>query len=133
MNPEWGEDRLAEKVLIVDDSVSMRQMERMILTQAGYEVVEASDGKDALSKLSADISVVVTDLNMPNMNGVELVEAIRAGDVNRSVQILILTTESESEKKRQGKEAGATAWLTKPFEQHQLLKAVRKISEKVRF
>ncbi len=128
-----GGDRLAEKVLIVDDSVSMRQMERMILSQAGYEVVEASDGKDALSKLSADTSAVVTDFNMPNMNGVELVEAIRSGNVNSSVPILILTTESESDKKRQGKEAGATAWLTKPFEQQQLVKAVRKISEKVNF
>ena len=124
---------MAEKVLIVDDSVSMRQMERMILSQAGYEVVEASDGKDALSKLSADTSAVVTDFNMPNMNGVELVEAIRSGNVNSSVPILILTTESESDKKRQGKEAGATAWLTKPFEQQQLVKAVRKISEKVNF
>ncbi len=124
---------MAERVLIVDDSVSMLQMERTILTQAGYEVVEACDGNDALSKFTSDITAVVTDFNMPNMNGVELVATIRSGSVNESVPILILTTESEDEKKHQGKEAGATAWLTKPFEQQQLVKAVRRISEKVKF
>lgn len=120
-------------MLIVDDSVSMRQMETIILKQAGYEVVEASDGREALEQLTADVSVVVTDFNMPNMNGVEFIRAVREGSVNKSVPILMLTTESEDDKKQQGKEAGATAWLTKPFEQDQLLKAIRKIAGSVDF
>lgn len=124
---------MADTVLVVDDSVSMRQMETIILKQAGYEVIEASDGQEALEKLTSGISVIVTDFNMPNMNGVEFIHAVRQGSVNKSVPILMLTTESEDNKKQQGKAAGATAWLTKPFEQDQLVKAIRKISDTVEF
>ncbi len=124
---------MADKILIVDDSVSMRQMEKLILQQAGYEVIEASDGREALSQLSPDVKAVVTDYNMPNMTGVELIKAVREGAVNKSVPILMVTTESEQDKKQEGKTAGATGWLTKPFEQEQLVKAIRKISDSVQF
>ncbi len=124
---------MADKILIVDDSVSMRQMEKIILTQAGYEVIEASDGEQALSALTPDVKAVVTDYNMPNMTGVEFIKAVRQGNVHKSVPILMVTTESEQDKKQEGKAAGATGWLTKPFEQEQLVNAIRKISESVQF
>lgn len=108
-------------------------MEKLILKQAGYEVVEASDGEEGLSVLSADVKAVVTDYNMPNMTGVEFIKAIRGGTVNKSVPILMVTTESEQDKKQEGKAAGATGWLTKPFEQDQLVKAIRKIADSVEF
>ncbi len=119
---------MADKVLIVDDSVSMRQMETLILKAGGYEVVEAANGKEGVARLTDDITVVITDYNMPEMNGIEFIEAVRGGTVNRSVPILMVTTESEAEKKQEGKRAGATGWLTKPFEQDQLLRAIRKVA-----
>ncbi|TVQ27711.1 MAG: response regulator [Spirochaetaceae bacterium] len=119
---------MADKVLIVDDSVSMRQMESLILKAGGYEVVEAANGKEGVARLTDDIKVVITDYNMPEMNGIEFIEAVRGGTVNRSVPILMVTTESEAEKKQEGKRAGATGWLTKPFEQDQLLRAIRKVA-----
>ncbi|MFP4509788.1 MAG: response regulator [Spirochaetaceae bacterium] len=119
---------MADKVLIVDDSVSMRQMETLILKAGGYEVVEAADGKEGIEKLTDDVAVVITDYNMPVMNGIEFIEAVRGGSVNKSVPILIVTTESEAEKKQEGKRAGATGWLTKPFEQDQLLGAIKKVA-----
>lgn len=124
---------MADKILIVDDSVSMRQMEKLILKQEGYEVIEASDGEEALSQLTADVKAVVTDYNMPKMTGIEFIRAVRGGSVNKSVPILMVTTESEQDKKQEGKAAGATGWLNKPFEQEQLVKAIRKISETVQF
>ncbi len=119
---------MADTVLIVDDSVSMRQMETLILKAGGYQVVEAANGKEGVEKLTEDITVVITDYNMPEMNGIEFIEAVRAGSVNKSVPILIVTTESEAEKKQEGKRAGATGWLTKPFEQDQLLRAIKKVA-----
>ena len=119
---------MADTVLIVDDSVSMRQMETLILKAGGYQVVEAANGKEGAEKLTEDITVVITDYNMPEMNGIEFIEAVRAGSVNKSVPILIVTTESEAEKKQEGKRAGATGWLTKPFEQDQLLRAIKKVA-----
>lgn len=124
---------MADKVLIVDDSVSMRQMETLILKAGGYEVVEAADGKQGIEKLTEDITVVITDYNMPVMNGIEFIEAVRDGSVNKSVPILIVTTESEAEKKQEGKRAGATGWLTKPFEQDQLLRAIKKVASPAEF
>ncbi len=111
----------------------MRQMEKLILKQEGYEVIEASDGEEALSQLTADVKAVVTDYNMPKMTGIEFIRAVRGGSVNKSVPILMVTTESEQDKKQEGKAAGATGWLNKPFEQEQLVKAIRKISETVQF
>ncbi len=121
------------RVLVVDDSVSMRQMVSIILKSGGHEPVEAVDGADGAAKLDAAFDVVITDYNMPNMSGIELIRAIRAGTVHRSVPILMLTTESEMEKKMEGRDAGATAWITKPFNKEQLLSTLDKITRKVAF
>jgi two-component system chemotaxis response regulator CheY len=120
-------------VLFIDDSVSMRQMTSLILTGAGYEVVEASDGAEGLAKLTPDVDLVITDYNMPGMNGVEVIRAVRGGEVNTSVPVLMLTTESEEAKKQEGREAGATAWMTKPFDKDGLLATVKKITDSVEF
>jgi len=124
---------MAEKILIVDDSVSMRQMTNMILGGAGYEVVQAVDGKDGLAKMSADIKVVISDYNMPNMNGIEFIKAVRSGTVNKSVPILMVTTESEDSKKQEGKSAGATGWITKPFDKDTLLQTIKKVAGSLDF
>jgi two-component system chemotaxis response regulator CheY len=108
-------------------------METLILKAGGYDVVEAADGKEGIEKLTDDVTVVITDYNMPVMNGIEFIEAVREGTVNKSVPILIVTTESEAEKKQQGKRAGATGWLTKPFEQDQLLRAIKKVASPAEF
>lgn len=124
---------MPDRVLIVDDSVSMRQMTGIILSSAGYEVVQAEDGNDGLSKLTEDIRVVLTDYNMPTMNGLEFIRAVRSGTVNKSVPIIMVTTESEDDKKRAGKEAGATGWITKPFQKETLLAAVKKVAARIEF
>ena len=124
---------MSDTILIVDDSVSMRQMTSMILKSGGYEVLEAAGGDEALKQLSNDVKVVITDYNMPGMNGVELIRTIRSGVTNKSVPILMLTTESEEAKKNEGRDAGATAWITKPFEKETLLKTIKKISGEVSF
>jgi len=124
---------MAEKILIVDDSVSMRQMAQIVLKQNGYEIVQAQDGKEALSTFNEEIDVVVTDLNMPNLDGIELIKSIRGGSVNTRVPIIMLTTESEETKKQEGKKAGATAWLTKPFNKDALLKVLHKVTGDVSF
>ena len=121
------------KVLVVDDSVSMRQMVRLILAGAGYDVVEAVDGTDGLNKMTDDIGMIITDYNMPNMGGIELIREVRGGSVNPSVPILMLTTESEAEKKNEGRAAGATAWITKPFNRDSLIATVSKITRAVEF
>jgi two-component system, chemotaxis family, chemotaxis protein CheY len=121
------------KILIVDDSVSMRQMITIILTAAGHEVVEAVDGTDGVSKLNDEFDAVITDYNMPNMGGIEFIRSVRGGTKNRSVPILMLTTESEASKKAEGREAGATAWITKPFSKDSLLATLDKITRKVDF
>lgn len=124
---------MSKKILYIDDSVSMRQMTSLILGGAGYEVVQATNGAEGLEKLSPDIDLVITDFNMPGMNGIEVIRSIREGDAARSVPILMLTTESEAEKKQQGREAGATAWMTKPFDKEGLLATVKKITDSVDF
>ncbi|MFP4151824.1 MAG: response regulator [Alkalispirochaeta sp.] len=121
------------KILIVDDSVSMRQMISIILTGAGHEVTEAVDGSDGLHKLNEEIDAVVTDYNMPNMGGIEFIRNVRGGTVNKKVPILMLTTESEASKKTEGREAGATAWITKPFNRESLLTTLDKITRSVSF
>jgi two-component system chemotaxis response regulator CheY len=98
------------------------------LKGAGYEVVECCDGKDALSKISgAGINMVITDLNMPNMNGLELIKALRAKPDCKFLPIVFLTTESQPEKKEAAKAAGATGWIIKPFKPDQLLSVVKKV------
>jgi two-component system chemotaxis response regulator CheY len=118
---------MGKKVLIADDSTSMRQMIEFTLSDAGYDVVQAVDGEDAYTKLSADIKLVVTDLNMPKMNGIELIKKIRGGTLNKFLPIIMLTTESEPGKQSEGKTAGATAWIIKPFTPDNLLETIKKV------
>lgn len=117
-----------KNILSVDDSASIRQMVKMTLTGAGYDVVEACDGTDALGKAKGrSVNMVVTDLNMPNMDGLSLIRELRKLPEYRGVPIVLLTTESDDEKKKEAKAAGATGWITKPFKQDQLLAVVKKV------
>lgn len=115
-------------ILAVDDSPSMRQMVSYTLESAGYDVVMANDGAEAL-KIAEEtvVNLVLTDVNMPNMDGITLVEELRKLDAYKYMPILVLTTESSTEKKMQGKAAGATGWIVKPFDPTQLLDTLRRV------
>lgn len=116
------------KILIVDDSASMRNMVTATLQSAGHQVVDAGDGQAALNKAKgASFDAVVTDLNMPIMDGIELVKNLRSLPTYKYTPILLLTTESSMEKKSAGKQAGATGWLVKPFNPDKLLATVAKV------
>ena len=120
---------MANSIMTVDDSASMRQMVSFTLKSAGYEVVEAVDGEDALAKLTgAPVRMVITDLNMPRMDGIALIRRLRAMPPYKFTPIVLLTTESQPEKKQQGKAAGATGWIVKPFTPEQLLAVVKKVA-----
>lgn len=115
-------------ILAVDDSASMRQMVSFTLRSSGYDVIEASDGHDALAKLDGrSVDLVLTDQNMPGMDGLSLIRELRTRDAFRDVPILVLTTESSDEMKRAGRAAGATGWMVKPFEPSRLLEVVGKV------
>ncbi|GAB1535571.1 response regulator [Geovibrio sp. ADMFC3] len=119
---------MGKVILSVDDSASIRQMVKFTLTKEGYEVIEASDGADALSKISGKkIDMVVTDLNMPNMDGITLIKELRKQAAFKFIPIIMLTTESQDSKKQEGKSAGATGWIVKPFKPEQLLGVVKKV------
>jgi len=116
------------KILAADDSASMRQMVTFTLQGAGFDVVEAVDGVDALQKAKAEsFDLVLSDVNMPNMNGIELVKNIRALPNYKFTPILMLTTESGTDRKMAGKEAGATGWIVKPFNPEQLLNTIKRV------
>lgn len=119
---------MAKSILAVDDSASIRSMVSYTLKGAGYEVVEAVDGVDALAKAQATtVNLVLTDHNMPRMDGLTLVRSLRELPAYRSAPILILTTESGQEMKNRGKAAGATGWMVKPFDPQRLLEVVKKV------
>ena len=119
---------MAKVIMTADDSASIRQMVTFTLTEAGYDVVEAVDGKDALEKLnSTAVNMLITDLNMPNMDGIELIGKTRANAKYKFIPIIMLTTESEESKKQKGKAAGATGWIVKPFKPEQLVMVVKKV------
>ncbi|MEG6505308.1 response regulator [Nitratidesulfovibrio sp. 1201_IL3209] len=118
---------MSKLIMTVDDSASIRQMVGFTLRNAGYEVIEAKDGKDAVSKLSGPIKMVITDLNMPNMDGIELIRQIRANPAYKFIPVIMLTTESQATRKQEGKAAGATGWIVKPFQPEQLLAVVKKV------
>ena len=119
---------MAKTIMVVDDSSSMRQMVNFTLAGAGYQVVEALDGVDALAKSSAQkVDLFITDLNMPNMDGIQLTRQLRAAAPYRFTPIVLLTTESQQAKKMEGKAAGATGWIVKPFQVEQLLAVVKKV------
>ncbi len=116
------------RILAVDDSASMRQMVSFTLKGAGHDVVEASDGKEALDKAKGtQVDLVLSDVNMPVMDGLTLVKELRALPSYKFTPILMLTTESTGDKKMEGRKAGATGWLVKPFNPDQLLATIKKV------
>jgi two-component system chemotaxis response regulator CheY len=119
---------MSKRVMTVDDSATVRQVLKMTLEGAGYEVLQAVDGVDALRKLASEsVDMLVTDLNMPNMDGITLIREVRQDPGNRFLPIVMLTTESQPEKKQEGKSAGASGWIVKPFKPEQLLAVVRMV------
>ncbi|MCR5289569.1 MAG: response regulator [Treponema sp.] len=117
-----------KKILAVDDSVSIRKSISFILGQEGFEIVEAVDGKDALDKAKADkFNLVITDINMPNMDGIELTKQLRVTEGYKFTPIIALTTENQQSKMEEGKAAGATGWIVKPFTSEKLIAIVKKI------
>jgi len=119
---------VSRTALIVDDSVTMRQMVSFTLKEAGYTVLEGENGEDALKKLGASsVDIVITDLNMPVMDGMTLIRNLRSRPATRTTPVLMLTTESQDAKKLEGKAAGATGWIVKPFHPEQLLKVLAKV------
>jgi two-component system, chemotaxis family, chemotaxis protein CheY len=119
---------MAKTVMIVDDSDSMRQVVSIALKGAGYEVLEGCDGKDALGKLAGQkVHLIISDVNMPNMDGFTFVTEVKKLPAYRFTPVIMLTTEIAESKKEKGKEAGAKAWMIKPFKSDQLLAAVAKL------
>ena len=119
---------MSKVIMTADDSSSVRQMVGFTLKQAGYEVIEAVDGENAVAK-AADrkIDMLITDLNMPRLDGIGLIKQIRANPLYKFIPIIMLTTESQPEMKQKGKAAGATGWIVKPFKPEQLLGIVKKV------
>ncbi|MDP3841180.1 MAG: response regulator [Oxalobacteraceae bacterium] len=119
---------MAKTIMIVDDSISLRQVVGIALKSAGYDVIEGSDGKDALSKLSGQkVHLIISDVNMPNMDGINFVKALKQMPNYKFTPVIMLTTESQEAKKQEGQAAGAKAWVVKPFKPEVLLGAVQKL------
>ncbi|NMM37983.1 MAG: response regulator [Glaciimonas sp.] len=119
---------MTKTIMIVDDSASMRQVVGIALKGAGYTVLEGRDGQDALAKLTGQkVHLIISDVNMPNMDGISFVKALKQLPAYKFTPIIMLTTESEESKKNEGQAAGAKAWVVKPFKPEQLLSAVQKL------
>lgn len=119
---------MSKNILVVDDSATIRQVVTMTLKGAGYQTLEASDGKEALAKINGvKIHLVISDVNMPNMDGFTLLKELKSRQDTKFTPVIMLTTESEAGKKEQGKAAGAKAWVVKPFQPQQMLAAVSKL------
>jgi len=119
---------MAKTIMIVDDSASMRQVVGITLKGAGYDVLEGIDGVDALARLKGQkVHLIISDVNMPNMDGISFVKAVKQLSAYKFTPIIMLTTESEDAKKNQGQAAGAKAWVVKPFQPAQLLMAVQRL------
>ena len=119
---------MAKTILVVDDSASLRQVVSIALKGAGYDVIEGCDGKDALTKLDGrKIHLIISDVNMPNMDGISFVKAVKQLPAYKFTPVIMLTTEAGDSKKQEGQAAGAKAWVVKPFQPPQLLAAVEKL------
>ena len=121
---------MSKKILSVDDSRTMREMVAVTLRKAGFEVIQADDGVNALKVLESnnnDVDVIITDLNMPNMDGLQLVRELRARPAFKGTPILFLTTRNSDADKAQGRAAGATGWIAKPFDPNKLVQVVNKV------
>jgi two-component system chemotaxis response regulator CheY len=119
---------MAKLIMIVDDSASMRRVVSIALKGAGYDVLEGVDGKDALSKLKGQkVHMIISDVNMPVMDGIAFLKAVKAMPAYKFTPVIMLTTESAEEKKREGQAAGARAWVVKPFQPEQLVNAVQRL------
>ena len=119
---------MSKTILAVDDSASMRQMIKLTLRNAGYDVIEAGDGQQGLAQMRGGaVHMILTDLNMPVMDGMVFIRELRKLPACKGIPIVFVTTESDAEKKSQAKAAGATAWITKPFQPEQLVAVARKV------
>ncbi|SEP99150.1 two-component system, chemotaxis family, response regulator CheY [Pseudomonas sp. NFACC02] len=119
---------MAKTVLVVDDSASIRQVVGITLKSAGYDVIEACDGKDALGKLTGQkVHLMISDVNMPNMDGITFVKEVKKLAAYKFTPIIMLTTESQESRKQEGQAAGARAWVVKPFQPAQMMAAVAKL------
>lgn len=120
---------MSKTVMVIDDSGSFRTVVKLALQKAGYTVVEAGDGKEALTKLesTAKVNLIVCDVNMPNMDGLTFLKTIKSTATHKFTPVIMLTTESQEAKKAEGRAAGAKAWITKPFQPSQLVDAVNKL------
>jgi two-component system, chemotaxis family, chemotaxis protein CheY len=119
---------MGKQILIVDDSESIREVVTFTLENASHIVTKAVDGQDALSKLNGEkYDLIITDLHMPNMDGIELIRNVRATEQYKFIPILFLTTESQAAKKQEARDAGATGWIVKPFVPEKLLAAINKV------
>lgn len=120
---------MGKKVLIIDDSASIRKSISYVLSQEGFEVAEAEDGKDGLAKAGKNnFELIVTDINMPNLDGIGFIQEVRKNQVYKFVPIIVLTTENQKSRMQEGKAAGATGWIVKPFSADKLISVVKKIS-----
>ena len=118
---------MGKTILVVDDSASMRQLVTFALKSAGYDVIAAVHGRDGVEKIkAAKVDMVVTDLNMPEMDGIELIKNVRNNPASKFTPIVMLTTESQEGKKQEGKLAGASGWIVKPFKPEELVGLVKK-------
>jgi two-component system chemotaxis response regulator CheY len=119
----------SKRILTIDDSKTMRDMLMLTLAEAGFDVIQAVDGQDGLDVLAKEqVDVIITDINMPRMDGYEVIRSLRKNPEFKSTPILVLTTESEAEKKNLAREAGATGWMVKPFDPDRLVATVRKVA-----
>jgi two-component system chemotaxis response regulator CheY len=122
---------MGKKILVIDDSATVRQQVGLALTQAGFEIVEAVDGLDGIDKLdnTASVSLVICDVNMPRMNGLEMLEKVHAEKKHPTVPIIILTTEGQPDLVERAKKAGAKGWIVKPFKAELLVAAAKKLTQ----
>jgi two-component system chemotaxis response regulator CheY len=119
---------MAKTIMIIDDSATLRQVVAVTLKKAGYDVLEATDGKDALNKLTGQkVNLIICDVNMPNMDGITFLKEIKNKPNYKFTPVIMLTTESQEAKKQEGRAAGAKAWVVKPFKPEQMLAAIEKL------